>query len=177
MQYCTEICGDGRRFEDECDDGNTRSNDGCSSECKVEQGYACQGATTAKPSICTKSSLNKAVITPTASAQFSGKVVQGIRLSYIPPELTANECFSCFKLLQVKVISSAIVPTVQLNYIPKSQYQFYCTFDFYGLFAIPIFTISIQINPEFAKYFSAADMAQIQVKQIDPALLAKNDLV
>ncbi len=77
----------------------------------------------------------------------------------------------------MKVISSAIVPTVQLNYIPKSQYQFYCTFDFYGLFAIPIFTISIQINPEFAKYFSAADMAQIQVKQIDPALLAKNDLV
>ena len=77
----------------------------------------------------------------------------------------------------MKVISSAVVPTVQLNYIPKSQYQFYCTFDFYGMFAIPILTISIQINPEFAKYFSAADMAQIQVKQIDPALLAKNELV
>lgn len=117
------------------------------------------------------------MITPTASAQFSGKIVQGIRLSYLPPELTADDCYSCFKLLQVKVISSSIVPSVQLNFIPKSQYQFYCTFDFYGLFAIPIFTISIQINPDFAKYFSAADMAQIQIKQIDPALLAKTDLV
>lgn len=70
-----------------------------------------------------------------------------------------------------------MVPSVQLNFIPKSQYQFWCSFDFYGIFAIPVFKISIQINPEFTKYFSTEDMAQIQVKQIDPALLAKNDIV
>lgn len=32
---CKEICGDGRLFEYQCDDGNTMSGDGCSSDCKV----------------------------------------------------------------------------------------------------------------------------------------------
>ena len=32
---CVEKCGDGRRFVVECDDGNRRNGDGCSSDCKV----------------------------------------------------------------------------------------------------------------------------------------------
>lgn len=43
------------------------------------------------------------------------------------------------------------------------------------MFAIPVFTISVQINPDFAKYFSEADLAQIEVKAIDPSVLAKPD--
>ena len=39
--------------------------------------------------------------------------------------------------------------------------------------AIPVFSISIQINPDFAKFFNAADMAQIEVKRIDPAVLKR----
>lgn len=42
--------------------------------------------------------------------------------------------------------------------------------------AIPVFSVSIQINPKFEKDFSAADMAQIQIKKIDPATLKKNDV-
>ena len=39
---CTPVCGDGQRYANEdCDDGNTRSGDGCSSECEVETGYEC----------------------------------------------------------------------------------------------------------------------------------------
>lgn len=39
---CTPVCGDGQRFANEgCDDGNTRSGDGCSSSCEVEEGYDC----------------------------------------------------------------------------------------------------------------------------------------
>jgi fibro-slime domain-containing protein len=37
-------CGDGNvdaKLKEECDDGNTNSNDGCTSECKLEPGYAC----------------------------------------------------------------------------------------------------------------------------------------
>jgi len=64
-------------------------------------------------------------------------------------------------LLWVRVISSSVVPGVRVNYLPKSQYQFMAEFDFNGLFAIPVFTISIQINPDFAKYFTDADLAQI----------------
>eukprot|EP00826_Nyctotherus_ovalis_P040552 TRINITY_DN4008_c0_g1_i11.p1 TRINITY_DN4008_c0_g1~~TRINITY_DN4008_c0_g1_i11.p1 ORF type:complete len:471 (-),score=91.94 TRINITY_DN4008_c0_g1_i11:468-1880(-) len=39
---CREVCGDGLNMgEHECDDGNTVSGDGCSSECKVESGFKC----------------------------------------------------------------------------------------------------------------------------------------
>lgn len=33
IDACVEICGDGIRYEAECDDGNTNNGDGCSSEC------------------------------------------------------------------------------------------------------------------------------------------------
>jgi len=39
---CKEICGDGINMGQlECDDGNTLSADGCSSECKIEEGFDC----------------------------------------------------------------------------------------------------------------------------------------
>ena len=39
---CDSICGDGLRLGyEKCDDGNLKSNDGCSSFCKVEKGYFC----------------------------------------------------------------------------------------------------------------------------------------
>ncbi|EKX51708.1 hypothetical protein GUITHDRAFT_102312 [Guillardia theta CCMP2712] len=43
-------CGDGlvSRSAEECDDGNTESNDGCSSSCSVEYGYSCHST----PSLC-----------------------------------------------------------------------------------------------------------------------------
>ncbi len=31
---CLEVCGDGIRFKDQCDDGNLDDKDGCSSKCK-----------------------------------------------------------------------------------------------------------------------------------------------
>lgn len=58
-----------------------------------------------------------------------------------------------------------------MSFIPKSQYQFMCEFDFNGLWAIPVFTITIQIHPDFSKYFSAEDMAQVSTVRIDPATL------
>jgi cysteine-rich repeat protein len=50
----TPICGDGllKGIETQpgrCDDGNTITNDGCSSTCFVETGYTC----TSNPSACT----------------------------------------------------------------------------------------------------------------------------
>jgi len=35
-----------------CDDGNTVSNDGCSSSCSIEHGYVCSGATSTTKDIC-----------------------------------------------------------------------------------------------------------------------------
>ncbi|NOJ79561.1 DUF4215 domain-containing protein [Myxococcus xanthus] len=45
------VCGDGRiNNGEQCDDGNRVSSDGCSSTCRVEPGYTCNGM---QPSVCT----------------------------------------------------------------------------------------------------------------------------
>ncbi len=51
INSCTTsaVCGDGSiNGSEQCDDGNTRSGDGCSSSCQVEQGWVCSG----QPSSC-----------------------------------------------------------------------------------------------------------------------------
>ena len=54
-QACTEICGDGKNMGiKECDDGNGVNGDGCSSECKVETGWACENGTASGPDACKK---------------------------------------------------------------------------------------------------------------------------
>ena len=60
----------------------------------------------------------------TGTVHLFGKVVQGVRLSYIPAELTKDECPLCSKLLWVRVIDSKVVPGVRVIYLPKSKYQF-----------------------------------------------------
>lgn len=46
----TSVCRDGKvEGEEECDDGNFQNNDGCSFQCKEEDGWECTGS----PSICT----------------------------------------------------------------------------------------------------------------------------
>lgn len=43
-QACTPECGDGLiRVDEECDDNNTDSYDGCSASCVEEDYYACTG--------------------------------------------------------------------------------------------------------------------------------------
>ena len=50
---CEEICGDGKNMGKlECDDGNTRDNDGCSSKCEIEPFYECSGGTPSNPDTC-----------------------------------------------------------------------------------------------------------------------------
>lgn len=78
-------------------------------------------------------------------------------------------------MLWVRVINSQVVPGVRIKYLPGSKYQFLAEFEFHGLFAIPVFSISIQLNPDFREFFADADMAQVKIKTIDPAVLAKSD--
>ncbi|KAL4428862.1 hypothetical protein ABPG74_001349 [Tetrahymena malaccensis] len=51
---CQEQCGDGKRItnQKECDDGNTINGDGCSSSCKVEDGWKCSGGSATSPDVC-----------------------------------------------------------------------------------------------------------------------------
>jgi hypothetical protein len=55
------------------------------------------------------------------------------------------------------------------------MYKFLITFDFNGIYAIPLFVFIVKINPQYKDYFTASDMAQTQVIRVDPATLALND--
>lgn len=47
---CAPVCGDGLKYPSEaCDDGNTRSGDGCSTTCTEEAGFSCTVQTQALP--------------------------------------------------------------------------------------------------------------------------------
>ena len=53
----SEICGDGKRFNSistYCDDGNTSSNDGCSSTWNVETGWTCSGGNSSTKDSCSE---------------------------------------------------------------------------------------------------------------------------
>ena len=53
QKECSEICGDGLNFgQYECDDGNLEDGDGCSSLCKIEEGFRCQGGGINSPDKC-----------------------------------------------------------------------------------------------------------------------------
>ena len=53
-QACTSTCGDGNLDPGEdCDDGNQIDQDGCSHDCKVEDGFTCTTATSQDSSACT----------------------------------------------------------------------------------------------------------------------------
>ncbi|CAI2382759.1 unnamed protein product [Moneuplotes crassus] len=54
---CYELCGDGIQFthteeENYCDDGNSYSGDGCSRDCKVEEGFTCSGGSATSKDVC-----------------------------------------------------------------------------------------------------------------------------
>ena len=44
--------GVNEHFVEECDDGNTDNDDGCSDECLIEEGWACDNHAGAVPSNC-----------------------------------------------------------------------------------------------------------------------------
>lgn len=52
---CSDICGDGYVVitgSTYCDDGNTASNDGCSSTCAVESKWSCTSGSSTAASVC-----------------------------------------------------------------------------------------------------------------------------
>jgi cysteine-rich repeat protein len=52
-ELCEEICGDGLRFNLKCDDGNNVNGDGCAMDCRVEEGWTCEGGSPDRKDTCT----------------------------------------------------------------------------------------------------------------------------
>lgn len=67
-----EICGDGRLYTLECDDGNNVDGDGCSKDCRIEKGYTCVNGSWGNKSLCSYSgslefTLDKTIKNPDAN--------------------------------------------------------------------------------------------------------------
>ena len=108
-----------------------------------------------------------------------GKVVQGVRLSYIPKCFTDRECVDCYRILDVKVVEGSIPTDVKVSYMPNSEGQFLVEYLFGGFITSTVFKYQIQINKNlpanYVSCFNAEDYAQQLVGTVDSALLAKVD--
>lgn len=84
LRLCREKCGDGTRYEAECDDGNSFNGDGCSEDCRIETGYFCSGGTSMGKSTCTRKKPSYSVLRLTGTVNEIHKVFQGVQVTYLP---------------------------------------------------------------------------------------------
>lgn len=85
-QVCKEICGDGRTLGQlECDDGNTQDGDGCSHDCRVEEGWKCWEPVFEGVSIC------KDLTAPSAVLVYMGKTQEGVQANFTFTEIVVFE--------------------------------------------------------------------------------------
>lgn len=75
------MCGDGRLFTLECDDGNTLSGDGCSSKCLIETNYTCSAGNISTPSKCSYNQPLQITLLSITKKEFENSVSVGLTLS------------------------------------------------------------------------------------------------
>lgn len=113
------------------------------------------------------------------SVNLIGKVIVGVKLSYVPTCFTSEGCINCNQILSVKIIDSQVNLRVTVLAVPNNVGQFYLEFDTDQAITNFIFTYSVQINPDLGpKYtncFSTQDYAQLVVRTVETAYLATFD--
>lgn len=174
-QTCEEICGDGRKFYLDCDDGNSVNGDGCSADCQVESGWTCIGGNNTNSSKCYNLLPTGTKIITNGHVVLQGQVLQGMSMTYLPAGLLANSCSQCDSILNVSVISTPIIPIVTVSYVKATQYKFLIKFDFNNVLGSFVFNFTVRINSNYASFFTQADMNLVEVVKIDMALLSAVD--
>lgn len=72
------------KFVSECDDGNNEDGDGCSRDCRVENGYICRGGSPDTPDNCLVFERKVATLTQTGQTRLTTSIILGIKLDYMP---------------------------------------------------------------------------------------------
>eukprot|EP00826_Nyctotherus_ovalis_P044318 TRINITY_DN4779_c0_g2_i7.p1 TRINITY_DN4779_c0_g2~~TRINITY_DN4779_c0_g2_i7.p1 ORF type:complete len:312 (+),score=42.09 TRINITY_DN4779_c0_g2_i7:81-1016(+) len=156
-----EICGDGIHLgQVECDDGNTKSGDGCSSDCKIEKSYSCISYSNG-PSTCFN------IEAPTASLKLSGDNLlpnadSGVLTSKMTVTLknTREPCKLSWELQTDFPASSTIKVNPQCS-LQGSHQLYIVTFENPSL--IPsadgnlLITTVLQANARYYKYTSSGE--------------------
>lgn len=79
-QACTATCGDAnidKGAGEECDDGNAASGDGCSEDCKLEDGFNCEDDTKPDTQKCPSDKSKECLVLPVIYRDFDGANVNG----------------------------------------------------------------------------------------------------
>lgn len=105
----------------------------------------------------------------------NGVLLQGVTLSLMPTSIVANGCDICKSLLTVQASSSFATITAATDFVTNSQYWFVVKFTLPAVPFIPSFKFTIQIDPQYAKYFSSEDMAQKITGSYDSSPQAVSD--
>lgn len=169
---CSEICGDGKRYVLECDDGNRIDNDGCSSSCKIEDTYTCRGGSPNSPDNCI-------VLIPAAvsfqmigQVRYSTKVVINIKIDYLPKELLqSSDCNDrCSQVLVATVLSGDTPISVKSYYVSGSRYTFSVELEF-GKQYINRFRVEIKVNQSLSRYYKTVSIANSFTTDVNPSQL------
>lgn len=170
---CQEICGDGMKFVSECDDGNTRNGDGCSSTCEVETDYVCKGGSAYAKDTCQHGLPTAITFKSSGQSHVWGKVIINVKLNYLPQDLidSAVDCKNqCNNVLSASIISgdkSAV--SILAQYIPNTRYSFSVEVDF-GKEPIGMFVVQVGLRDTVAaKYFSGMDTSSTLNVNVNPA--------
>lgn len=169
-----ELCGDGKKFGLECDDGNNVDGDGCSLDCKTEPGYTCSGGSPDSRDKCYLSNPQQVTLELVGQIRQHSSIVLNIQLSYVPQLLLfSSECSASCNLLNATIISGDKGATsITSLYVPGSNYLFALVVDF-GRPYIGSFDLSIGISKIWAvKYFGKVSTNDTLRVSVNPSYLS-----
>lgn len=152
---CSETCGDGKKYTRECDDGNKRDGDGCSSSCTIEAGWACKGGSPNSADNCAVYNPKKVTLSMLGQIRYSSKVVINIKIDVLPKALLqSKDCNDrCSGVINANVLSGDQPTSVRSSYISGSRYTFSVELEF-GKPYINKFKVEIKVNPSLTSYFN-----------------------
>jgi cysteine-rich repeat protein len=174
-----EICGDGKKYTSECDDGNNIDGDGCSKDCNLEVGFSCYGGSPKTKDTCTSVLPSSISIEDRGQSRLYGKVVLNVRLNFLPRPLitSANDCKdACGSVLTAKVTKVAKGPkSITARYIPTTSFLFSIEIDF-GMEPLNQFTVEIGLNQNLKnQYFSGIDTSKKLTLEISPVFMSMQE--
>ena len=176
-QLCIEVCGDGKRFVLDCDDGDNDDGDGCSMDCKVEPGYICRGGSPNTDDSCVIYLPPALTIIQTDQIRYSSKIIVNIKLDYLPKKLIQSEDCNdlCSNVLDGKLTAGDTQTlSITSKFLPGTTFSFSVEIEF-GRPYIGSFTLEITVNPTIAnKYFINVAPSTLTV-DVNPALLSTLD--
>ena len=123
---CIEFCGDGKRYNLPCDDGNNNDGDGCSRNCEVEIGYICRGGSPNSVDDCVLYQPTELTMIQTGYIRYSTRIIINIKVDYVPRELLqSNDCMNeCSNVLEGTILSGSKPISIKSKYIAGTTYSF-----------------------------------------------------